>query len=116
MAAGRGDVEASTAPDAHAGPPALQRGGKGADVARRRGLKAQRPAPGADGDNDPDKAEHKAAFGRYMRAGDDTGLREIERKVMRVGSDPDGGYLCPPEVSREIERITATEVAMRRVA
>ncbi len=79
-------------------------------------LKLQRPSPGADGAQTEEQKEHKSAFLRYCRKGDDSGLRDLERKVMNVGADPEGGYLCPPEVSNTIESISNTTVAMRRLA
>ncbi|HXF90193.1 MAG TPA: phage major capsid protein [Xanthobacteraceae bacterium] len=46
--------------------------------------------------------EHKAAFDRYMRSGEATGLRELEVKALVVGSNPDGGYTVPEEIERQI--------------
>ena len=43
-----------------------------------------------------------------MRSGEATGLRALERKAMSVGSNPDGGYLVPPEIETQIgQRLTA---------
>lgn len=50
-------------------------------------------------------SEHKAAFERYIRKGDENGLRRLEAKAMSYGSGPDGGYLVPPE--------TETAIALR---
>ncbi|WP_306118217.1 MULTISPECIES: phage major capsid protein [unclassified Roseitalea] len=47
-------------------------------------------------------SEHKAAFERYVRKGDETALRRIEGKAMSIGSGPDGGYLVPPETETAI--------------
>ncbi len=46
--------------------------------------------------------EHKAAFDSYVRRGDENGVRSIEAKALSIGSAPDGGYLVPPELEREI--------------
>ena len=52
--------------------------------------------------------EHKSAFDSYVRGGDAGALRQIETKALSVGSNPDGGYLVPPELEHEIgERLAA---------
>jgi HK97 family phage major capsid protein len=52
--------------------------------------------------------EHKAAFDGYMRTGESSGLRALELKAMSVGSNPDGGYVVPVEIEKEIgARLTA---------
>ena len=45
---------------------------------------------------------HKSAFERYVRSGDERGLRSLEGKAMRYGSGPDGGYLVPAETEAAI--------------
>lgn len=51
--------------------------------------------------------EHKSAFDVYVRAGESAGLRALEAKAMSIGSNPDGGYLVPVEIEKEIgERLT----------
>jgi HK97 family phage major capsid protein len=47
-------------------------------------------------------SEHKAAFERYVRGGDEAGLRRLEGKAMSYGSGPDGGFLVPPETETAI--------------
>lgn len=78
-------------------------------------LAAQRPS-GADRGLSSEEREHKRAFNEYLRKGDDSRLREIERKAMNSTSDPDGGYLVLPELEREIDRIAPTISAMYRLA
>ena len=52
--------------------------------------------------------EHKSAFDAYVRSGEAGALRQLETKAMSVGSNPDGGYLVPVELEREIgERLAA---------
>jgi HK97 family phage major capsid protein len=52
--------------------------------------------------------EHKSAFDAYVRSGEASALRQLETKAMSVGSNPDGGYLVPVELEREIgERLAA---------
>ncbi|MBO6637925.1 MAG: phage major capsid protein [Roseitalea sp.] len=47
-------------------------------------------------------SQHKAAFERYVRGGDEAGLRRLEGKAMSYGSGPDGGFLVPPETETAI--------------
>lgn len=83
-----------------------------ADIAK----KANRPgAPGDDKLSD-DQREHKQAFGKWARKGEETGLREIERKAITVGSDPDGGYFATHEMEAGIERLLGVQSAMFRLA
>lgn len=60
--------------------------------------------------------EHKKAFDRYLRKGDDAGLADIQRKAMNTGSDPDGGYLVIPEMDQVVDRVAPTVSAMFRLA
>ena len=69
-------------------------------VLERLVAKASRPAAGGFGLAMP--SEHKAAFERYVRQGDENGLRRLESKAMSYGSGPDGGYLVPPETETAI--------------
>lgn len=57
------------------------------DIAKFSELKAALDAiekklnrPGAAGEADPAKAEHKAAFGKFLRKGIDDGLGELQQK------------------------------------
>ena len=72
-------------------------------------LKASRPAFGAERvARGAFALEHKAAFDAYVRRGEAATLRALEGKAMSIGSNPDGGYLVPPEVEATIgERLTA---------
>ena len=47
---------------------------------------------------------HKAAFEGYVRTGEAGQLRALEAKALSGTSDPDGGYLVPPEIERTINR------------
>jgi HK97 family phage major capsid protein len=59
---------------------------------------------------------HQKAFGRFVRKGVDTDLRELEQKAMSVGSDPDGGYFVPSDLSgRMVQRVYETS-PIRQVA
>lgn len=69
-------------------------------------LKQARPAIGsevrpAEPANQP-AIEHKAAFDAYVRGGDSANLRALEQKALSTGSNPDGGFLVPPEIEYKI--------------
>jgi HK97 family phage major capsid protein len=84
----------------------------------RLGTKAQRPHLGASETVERDAAgiEHKAAFDLYMRAGEYSGLKALESKALSAGSGPDGGYLVPPPVEREILRRMSMASPIRALA
>jgi len=69
-------------------------------------LKQARPALGGekpDGRQASSPAlEHKAAFEAYVRSGESANLRALESKALSVGSNPDGGFVVPPEIERQI--------------
>ena len=67
-------------------------------------LKSARPALGGERQavRSASALEHKAAFESYVRSGETTGLRALEHKALSAGSNPDGGYLVPPEVETQI--------------
>ena len=73
-------------------------------------LKSARPQIGHDNKaaRSQSAIEHKAAFEAYVRSGESAGLRALEVKALSVGSNPDGGYLVPPEIETQIgERLIA---------
>jgi HK97 family phage major capsid protein len=71
-------------------------------------LKGARPAIGAERVRSASALEHKQAFEAYVRAGETTSLRALEQKALSAGSNPDGGYLVPPEIETMIgARLTA---------
>jgi len=84
------------------------------DIAKSMGeieKKANRPAlGGGDAQVTPEQAEYRKAFAQYLRTGEGDGraLKELGRKAMNTGSDPDGGYLVLPEMDRAIDRIAQT--------
>lgn len=65
-------------------------------------LKGMRPFRGQDPAVSIVQVEHKSGFEKYVRQGDDQGLRGLEEKAMSIGSDPDGGYLVPQGLSDQI--------------
>jgi HK97 family phage major capsid protein len=80
--------------------------------------KMQRPGDGGkDSKLTPEQREHKAAFGKFLRKGEEGGLRDLERKAaMNSASDNEGGFLIHAELEQEIDRIAATMSAMNRLA
>ena len=51
-----------------------------------------------------------------MRRGDVSALTQFETKSLSVGSDPDGGYVAPPELDRMIETRLKQVSPMRGIA
>jgi HK97 family phage major capsid protein len=78
----------------------------------RAALAGRRPGMAAD----PAVSEHKSAWSAYLRRGDVTALAQFEAKALSVGSDPDGGYVAPPELDRMIESRLRQVSPMRQIA
>ena len=80
-------------------------------------LKSVRPVFGSERatQRSASALEHKAAFEAYVRAGEAGGLRALEAKAMTIGSNPDGGYLVPPEVETQIGQRLAAISPIRRL-
>ncbi len=81
-------------------------------------LDRSRPPLGSPGDapRDPAQAEHKTAFRAYMRSGEATGLKRLEEKALSAGSGPDGGYLVPETVEREVLQRLAAVSPIRAIS
>jgi HK97 family phage major capsid protein len=77
-------------------------------------LAASRPAVGTEKKAAPQAREQKAAFERYVRAGDASGLLEL--KAMSASSNADGGYTVPLEIEQTIDRVLAKVSPMRAIA
>jgi HK97 family phage major capsid protein len=65
---------------------------------------------------EPALSDHKAAFRTYMRTGEASGLKRLEEKALQAGSGPDGGYLVPETVEREVLRRLASISPIRAIA
>src|SRR5680860_1441856 len=63
-----------------------------------------------------EQKEHKDAFLDFMKAGTEEGLRDLERKAMSIGSDPDGGYAVPEELDRNIYALQREATPMRAIS
>ncbi|WP_375466308.1 phage major capsid protein [uncultured Methylobacterium sp.] len=93
----------------------------GLDAARTRldrlSLDRARPPLGRpDAPRDAAAEEHKAAFDLYVRAGESGGLKSLEAKALSAGSGPDGGYLVPQTVEREVLKRLADLSPIRAIA
>ena len=71
--------------------------------------------PGSAGEADPIKAEHKQAFGRFLRKGIDDGLGELQAKAYNITTDADGGFAVPEELDRSILELMRDVSPMRQV-
>lgn len=72
--------------------------------------------PGAAGDGDPTKAEHKQAFGKFLRKGVEDGLGELQKKAYNITTDADGGYAVPEELDRDILDLLVEVSPIRGIA
>ncbi len=79
-------------------------------------LKSARPALSSERAPTPGQLEHKAAFDSYIRNGESAGLRALETKALSSGSNPDGGYLVPPQTETEIGRRLTAISPIRSIA
>ena len=79
-------------------------------------LKARRPQLSSETAAAPVVREHKQAFESYVRKGESHGLSALEAKAMSVASNPDGGFLVPPEVEAQIGERLANLSPIRAIA
>jgi HK97 family phage major capsid protein len=63
---------------------------------------------------DKSEAEYKSAFVSFLRKG--VMSPALESKALSVGSDPDGGYLVTPAMSRDITKIIFETSPIRQLA
>ncbi len=87
-------------------------------LAQKRSLEAQRPRLGPEtrGEMSPAALEHKRAFDGWVRGGSAADLRRLEEKALSIGSDPDGGYLVPAELERQVTLRLAQISPIRAIA
>lgn len=79
-------------------------------------LKARRPSLGTELRETTGANEHKSAFNAYVRGGETDALLRFEQKSMSGLSGPDGGYLVPQIIEREILRRMAALSPIRAIA
>lgn len=77
---------------------------------------AARPRRGEEKGSTKEMVEYKTGLFGYMRKGDENGLRELERKAMNAGTNPDGGYTVHSELDTAIDRVAQATIAMRKLA
>ena len=79
-------------------------------------LKARRPQLSGHEEQAPVSREHKQAFESYVRKGEAQGLTALEAKAFSVSSNPDGGFLVPPEIEAEIGRRVSNFSPVRAIS
>ncbi len=79
-------------------------------------LKSARPDVSGAPVPEAGEVERKEAWGRYLRAGDDSGLSRLDVKSLSVGAPEQGGYVAPPELDRLIEARLQIASPMRQIA
>jgi HK97 family phage major capsid protein len=62
------------------------------------------------------KAEHKKAFGAFLRKGVETGLKDIEVKALSLGVAADGGFALPEEIASQVQQRLLDISPMRSAA
>ena len=60
--------------------------------------------------------QYKAAFGQYLRRGDESGVNAMEIKALSVDADAEGGYLVTPQMSATIVERVFESSPLRGVA
>ena len=78
--------------------------------------RARPPLLGTDGPRNAAADAHKSAFDLYVRAGESGGLKGLEAKALSAGAGPDGGYLVPETIEREVLRRLADLSPIRAIA
>lgn len=79
-------------------------------------LRQSRPNIGNYSETDSLKAEHREAFDRFIRKGDESGLREIETKALNITTGSDGGYLVPEVTDPNVVSQYLKVSPMRQIA
>lgn len=82
-------------------------------------IEAKQNAAGLFGGKEEDqhKKAHKSAFfDKFVRKGDEAGLRELQQKAVSVGVPADGGYALPEQIDRTIEKLARDYSAIRSIA
>ena len=60
--------------------------------------------------------EHREAFKRWMRKGNDDGLAELERKAVTIGTDSEGGYAVPEQIDSAVDKLLRDISPIRAIA
>ncbi|MCL2299208.1 MAG: phage major capsid protein [Firmicutes bacterium] len=75
--------------------------------------------PGAGGESEKTgraSAEYKKAFWNMLRTRANEGLDPVVKNALRIGSDPEGGYLVPDEFERRLVEALEEENIIRQLA
>lgn len=74
---------------------------------------AARPNRGDGTKASADEIAYKAGLMGYLRKGDESGLRDLERKALNASTMPEGGYTVHPELDTAIDRVARAVTVMR---
>lgn len=77
---------------------------------------AARPNRGDGTKASAEQVAHKAGLFDYIRKGNESGLRDLERKALSAGVAGDGGFTVHAELESAIDRVARVNVNMRRLA
>lgn len=78
-------------------------------------LRQSRPAI-SDTSMPSEVAEHRKAFDRFIRKGEESGLRDLETKAMNISTGSDGGYLVPEVTDPNVVSQYLKVSPMRQIA
>ena len=77
---------------------------------------AARPNRGNGTKASADELAYKSGLFRYIKSGEEGGLRDLEKKALSTSVNTDGGYTAHPELDSMIDRVAMQMVSMRRLA
>lgn len=77
---------------------------------------AARKVMGGEKGMTPEMTEYRSGLFGYIRTGEEKGLRDLEKKAMTSGTNPDGGYTVHAEYDQAIDRVARRTIAMRTIA
>lgn len=77
---------------------------------------AARPNRGNGTKASADELAYKSGLFRYIKSGEEGGLRDLEKKALATSVNTDGGYTVHPELDQSIDRVAMQMVSMRRLA
>ncbi len=78
-------------------------------------IEAKANRPGSPDDTDPAASVEVKSFGTYLRRGD-SGLSDIERKALTVGTDASAGFLAPTTFGDEVLKSLTEHSPIRQFA
>ncbi len=63
-----------------------------------------------------EKGHQTAAFGAYLKTGDASAMHALEQRAFNVTSKPDGGYLVPQSLDKNISTVMESVSVLRKFA